>query len=69
MTVLNYKLLVDVTEGSGATRRVTFTFFERDIARLERLAKRYNVNRSVLLRYLIADLDARVEAAKRVQWV
>lgn len=67
MTVVNYKLLVDVTEGSGDSRRVTFTFFERDIERLERLAKRFNVNRSVLLRYVIADLQARVDAAKRVQ--
>lgn len=58
---LDYELLVQVMEGSGYSRRVTFTFFERDIQRLEKLANGLNINKSVLLRYLIAELERQVE--------
>lgn len=75
--LIDYKLLVSVTQGSGDSRKATFTFFEHDIKRLQTLADRFNVNKSVMLRYLIADLhrlvnlqskaDRLIDEAKRFQ--
>jgi len=56
---LDSELMEKVRWGQGETKKVTFTFYGRDIERLERLSGKQNVAKSVLLRYLIARFEAR----------
>lgn len=56
---LDSDLLNKVQTGQGETKKQTFTFYQRDIDRLDRLAGKINVPKSVFIRYLLARSDVR----------
>jgi hypothetical protein len=53
-----YELIAEAERRSGRSKRVTFTLFDKDIERLERLSQKFTFgNKSLLVRSLLVYLD------------